>query len=85
MFDGPTIYGAATSRNYNEAAELVHAGGTRFREWMPLLDEAVTSWARDCGAPKLIMSGRKGWARFAERHGWVASKDEDRMFFEKEL
>ncbi len=88
MFDGPTLYGAATTRLLpGDEVQIRCAGGTRFKDWMPLLDGIVADWGRDCGAWKATMRGRHGWARFAERFGWVAlGKDEDGLtIFEKEL
>lgn len=87
-FDGPTVFAAATTIMWNDGeAELLLAGGTRFRDWMGLLDATVSAWARDCGAEKLTMRGRKGWARFARAFGWVASgaDEEGRQIYEKDL
>lgn len=86
-YEGPTIFGVATSRPEGDEARLRLAAGTRFREWMGLLDAEVSAWARMNGARRLTMRGRKGWARFARAFGWVAlSCDEDgRMTFAKEL
>jgi hypothetical protein len=87
-FDGPTVFAAAATRLIpGDEAELRLAGGTRFREWIGLLDEAVSGWARDCGAYRLTMRGRKGWGRFARPFGWVAlgADDAGRMIYEKEL
>jgi hypothetical protein len=87
-YDGPTVFGAATTLLWDDGeAELRIAGGARFREWMGLLDEAVSAWARDCGAKKLTMRGRKGWVRYARTFGWVVlGTDHDGLtIFEKEL
>lgn len=85
-FDGPTVFGAAVTRP-GEEAELRLAGGTRFREWIGLLDHEVSEWARINGAAKLTMRGRIGWKRFADRFGWsVLGIDEDGLtIFEKVL
>jgi len=88
MFDGPTVFAAAITRLLpGDEAELRLAGGTRMQEWVGLLDGTVSAWARDCGAYRLIMRGRKGWGRFARRFGWTAlgTDDAGRMMFEKEL
>ncbi len=63
------------------------AGGHRFQEWIGLLDETVSDWARNGGAKKLTMRGRMGWARFAKRFGWVAlgTDTDNLMIFEKDL
>lgn len=87
IYEGSTAVAAATTRlRTNGIAELRLAGGTRLREWVGLLDETVTNWARDAGASRLNMRGRRGWARFAARCGWEAvGRDGDKMIFEKVL
>jgi hypothetical protein len=87
-YEDGALYGAATTRMRTDGiAELRLAGGTRFREWIGLLDGIVTNWARDAGASRLNMRGRCGWLRFAARFGWVPlGKDDDgKMLFEKVL
>jgi hypothetical protein len=88
IYEGRTAIGAATTRLTTDGvAELRLAGGTRFREWIGLLDETVTAWARQAKASRLRMVGRCGWARFAARFGWVPlGKDNDgKAIFEKAL
>ena len=88
IYDGPVLYGAATTRLLpGDEAELRLAGGARSRDWMGLLDEAVSEWARLGGAYRLTMRGRVGWQRYAARFGWATlGKDEiGRTMFEKEL
>lgn len=88
IYDGPTLYAAATTRLLKgDEAELRLAGGGHFKEWIGLLDETVSDWARRGLAHKLTMRGRKGWARFAERFGWVAlgNDDQGRAMFSKNL
>jgi hypothetical protein len=71
-FDGQTIFGAATTILWDDGeAQLILAAGTRHREWVGELDATITQWARSAGARKLTMRGRKGWARYASRFGWV--------------
>lgn len=87
-FEGPTVFAAAVTRFYEDGdAELRMAAGTRLNDWVGLLDAAVSAWARDGGAHKLIMRGRKGWERFSDRFGWVATGNDEggRTMFEKEL
>lgn len=82
------IFAAASTLLWGDGeAELRLAGGTRFRDWMGLLDEAVSGWAKAGGANRLTMRGRKGWARFARAFGWVVlDRDEDgRQLYEKVL
>lgn len=85
--EGQTIFGAATSILWDDGeAQLILAAGTRHREWVAELDEAVTEWARLCGARRLTMRGRKGWGRYARRFGWVVTGIEGgRTLFEKVL
>ena len=86
-FDGPTIFAAATTLLWNDGeAELRLAGGARHKEWIAPLDEKVSAWARDAGATRLTMRGRKGWARYARAFGWVVSGTEDgKQLYEKVL
>lgn len=87
-YSGEVIFGAATTRLRTDGiAELRLAGGARHREWVGPLDEAVTAWARLCGAHRLTMRGRKGWARYARAFGWAATDpdDEGKLVFEKVL
>ena len=86
-FEGATIFAAFTTLLWNDGeAEFSLAGGTRLNEWIHLIDEAVSKWARDAGASRLTMRGRRGWARFAKRFGWVATGTEDeKQLFEKAL
>jgi hypothetical protein len=88
IYEGRTALGAATTRLTTDGiAELRLAGGTRFREWIGLLDETVTDWARQAKASRLRMVGRKGWARFAARFGWASlgCDDDGKAMFEKVL
>ncbi len=87
-FEGATLWGAATTRLRTDGiARLRLMGGRRFREWMGELDRTVTAWARDCGSEKIVMTGRKGWRRFADRYGWTELNTEDggKINFEKRL
>ena len=87
-YDRGVIFGAATTRLMADGeAELRLIGGTRFREWIAPLDEAVCGWARACGSPRLTARGRKGWARFNRAFGWVAHAvdDEGKIEFSKGL
>jgi len=87
-YEGGTVWGAATTRlRTDDTAELRLAGGGRFRDWMGLLDEAVSQWAVANGKSRIAMVGRRGWARFANAYGWVAlgTNDEGKVRFEKAL
>lgn len=45
-------------------------GGTRMREWLPMAQEVISSYARDHGCMYLEGYGRKGWDRWLRRYGW---------------
>jgi hypothetical protein len=78
-----TVFAAATTLLFtDQTAELRLAGGYRHRDWVPQLSETVSAWAKDAGAKKLTMKGRKGWGRYASATGWVAL---DGTSYEKEL
>jgi hypothetical protein len=88
IYDGPVLYAAATTRLHGDGeASLLLAGGHRFQEWIGLLDETVSKWARSGGANRLTMRGRVGWRRYARRFGWEAlGQDNDNLtIFEKDL
>lgn len=85
-FEGQTIFAAGTTLLWNDGeAEIRLCGGTRFREWVSEALEAVEAWARQCGAQKLTMRGRRGWARFIA--GWDChGQDHDGLWiYEKDL
>ncbi len=88
IYQGPLLAAAAVTRIWpGDEAELRLAGGCRSNDWMGLLDGTVSDWARSGGAHKLTMRGRKGWARFAARFGWVAlgTDDDGLTIYAKEL
>lgn len=85
-YEGKVVWGAATTRIRTDGVARLHlAGGKRFRDWIGPLDEAVSQWARRRGCDLIVMRGRKGWQRYADRFGWASSApDEDGMIsFEK--
>jgi hypothetical protein len=87
-YEGGTALGAATTRLQTDGIAVLRlAGGHEFRRWIGLLDEAVTDWARACGATALRMWGRKGWVRFARTFGWVPQHQEDdgKWLFTKDI
>lgn len=85
-FDGPTIFGAGTTAQIDDTtAAILTVGGTRHREWVEQAEAAVSAWARANGATKLIMRGRRGWARYFRAFGWVASQSDGRWIYEKDL
>ena len=82
-----TVWAAFTIALVPDCIELKCAGGTRMREWVPLLDGALTALAKDAGKPKLQTRGRWGWKRFGDKLGWkyVGNDERDLPVFEKEL
>jgi len=87
-FDGLTVFGVVTTILWDDGeASILLGAGTRLHDWMPQMEAVVSAWARDCGATKLTMKGRKGWGRFARPFGWVAldTDNEGRVLFEKDL
>lgn len=86
-YEGDTVFGAGTTLLWDDGdAEILLCGGSRHREWVAQAEAAVSAWARDCGAKRLTMRGRKGWARYFRAFGWVASPaDDGKTLYEKEL
>jgi hypothetical protein len=85
-FDGPTIFAAMTTFYADGVAEIRLACGSRLNDWIAPFEAAVSAWARECGASKLIMRGREGWGRFARPFGWARLGTEDgKHLYEKAL
>ena len=86
-FDGPTLFGAATTILYEDGeAQIRLCGGLCGSRWIGLGEATVSAWARDCGARKLTLSGRKGWGRVLRPFGWVACGTENgQTLYEKAL
>ena len=85
-FDGPTLFGAGTTVLYDSGeASILACGGFQHRKWVEQAEGLVSAWARDCGATKLTMRGRRGWARYFRALGWVTSDDGKQMRYEKDL
>jgi hypothetical protein len=86
-FEGALLFGAATTLLYDDGeAEIVLCGGRHGVKWIGLGEATVSAWARDCGAKKLTLGGRKGWARVLRAFGWVPTGTEDgKTLYEKDL
>ena len=81
-FRGPEIFGVCVT----EGNAVKAIAGSRMKDWLPQLDEAVSDWARSNGMERLVALGRKGWLRHFQKYGWALRGDEDgRLLFEKEL
>lgn len=84
--DGPTIVGAGTTILYRDGeAQIRLCGGVRHREWVYEAERLVSAWARDCGATKLTMRGRRGWARYFRALGWAVTGDGAKAIYEKRI
>lgn len=82
--DGPTIIGVGTTAiDSDGTAEILACGGVRHREWVSEALLTVEAWARDAGASRLVLRGRRGWQRYCA--GWDSSTTDDEYIFEKDL
>jgi len=45
-------------------------GGTRMKEWLPLITETLKQYAKDSSCAELHGYGRRAWSRWLEPHGW---------------
>jgi hypothetical protein len=83
------IWGVATTRLKADETEteLLCVAGTRFREWIGLMEAEMCAWSRLCGARRFVSRGRHGWGRFARQMGWDALglDDDGKALFFKEL
>lgn len=81
-FEGPVLFGAATTFLDGQDAQIRCVAGKRFKDWGRSMESALCAWARDCGAARLTARGRKGWARVYRAFGWVALGNDE---YKKEL
>jgi len=85
-FEGTTLFGVATTVLLtNGEAQVLTCSGFEHRRWIGEAERLVTLWARDCGARKITMRGRMGWARYFRAFGWDCSRDGELWAFEKVL
>jgi hypothetical protein len=84
-YEGSVLFGAGTTIAYDDGeVRILACGGFKHREWVGEAIATVTAWARDCGARKITMRGRKGWARYFA--GWDCSQADERSWlFQKDL
>lgn len=75
--EGGTVYAAMVTKFCNETAEIICLAGTRMTDWLPDWARIFEEYGRAAGAVMLECRGRKGWARYAERFGWVFSHNDD--------
>ena len=85
--DGEAIVGAFTSELEGSALKLKCLGGRWLSEWVGMAEDAMSRFARDCGATRIEGGGRTGWGRFAARFGWKLSgkTDNGKPLWAKEL
>lgn len=68
VVDGGQIIAAATTRvTVDGFAEIILCGGVGHRKWAVELADMICDWAKREGADRVLLSGRKGWARVL---GW---------------
>lgn len=74
ILDGREIIAAATTRicQYPKGRALAidWMGGTRMKEWLPLVQETFVRYARENGCNELQGYGRRAWGRVLRTHGW---------------
>ena len=75
VLDDNKIIAAVTSRivNYSDTQRgmaMDWLGGTRMMEWLPMVQRAMTKYAKDNGCTHLEAFGRKAWGRVLARYGW---------------
>lgn len=82
-FEGTTLFAAGTVILDGDAAQLLAVGGFEHKRWLNEALEVAASWARSAGAKRMVMVGRKGWARaFA---GWNVTPGKPEWTYEKVL
>ena len=86
-FEGTTLFGVATTcLMANNEAWILSCAGFEHRKWIGDAIALATRWAVDCGARKIAMRGRMGWARYFRAAGWAVSRSDDgKCDYSKEL
>jgi len=74
VMDGETPIAAMTTRivAYPQCRSLAvdWMGGSRMREWLPLVQQTFSRYARDHGCTELQGYGRRAWERWLRTYGW---------------
>lgn len=52
-------------------ARVLFLGGNGLPDWSDELREAIEKWARQWGAYRVDVLGRKGWERILDKHGYT--------------
>lgn len=69
VVEGNHLMAACTTRlTEDDEAEIILCGGIRADLWARDLSEIICQWARDEGAEKVLITGRRGWSRLLD---WV--------------
>ena len=75
VLDDDKVVAAITSRivsypGAHRGMALDWIGGTRMAEWLPMVQRAMSKYARDNGCTHLEGFGRKAWGRWLAKYGW---------------
>jgi hypothetical protein len=75
VLDDDEVVAAITSRivgypGPHRGMALDWIGGTRMAEWLPMVQRAMSKYARDNGCTHLEGFGRKAWGRWLAKYGW---------------
>jgi len=52
------------------AVRFVYLGGEKMRDWIPALDDYISSWGRNNGIDCIEVVGRKGWVKMLNNYGY---------------
>ena len=74
VMDGKKMIAVITTRviEYPERRALAmdFIGGTRMKEWLPMVQDVISRYAKDHNCKYLEGYGRKGWGRWLGKYGW---------------
>ena len=74
VMEGRDVIAALTSRVIEypgrRAMALDWVGGSKMKEWLPLVLDTLERYAADCGCKHIEGYGRKAWGRILQRYGW---------------
>lgn len=74
VMDGTTPVAALTTRVSQLPGKRVLAidwmGGTRMREWLPMVHTTLSSYGKTYGCTEMQGFGRRAWLRWLAPHGW---------------
>jgi hypothetical protein len=75
ILDGDKPVSAITTRiiqypGGSRALAMDWVGGTRMKEWLPLLQETMEKYGRDSQCTHLEGYGRRAWGKWLEKYNW---------------